>query len=121
MRSAPRTGPAGIGWPESSLLAYLATLEALQGRFDTAREHVAAGRSTAEELGLMWDAGMQANLSSFIETLAGDPAAAERDMRAALEVFEANGDRWYLSTAVVDLAPGRSASRVAMTRPLTSQ
>jgi tetratricopeptide (TPR) repeat protein len=88
----------------SGLLTYIASFEALEGRFDDAREHMADGRTTAQQLGLMWDVGMQATLSSYIETLAGNRVAAERDMRAARDVFEGNGDRWYLSIALADLA-----------------
>ena len=78
-------------------------LEAMSGRFDEAREHIAETRALARDLGLKWQAAVQELLSGYVELLAGDPVAAERDMRAAEQVFREIGEGWFLSTVAVDL------------------
>jgi tetratricopeptide (TPR) repeat protein len=78
-------------------------LEAMSGRLDEARTHIAETRALARDLGLIWQAGVQELLSGYVELLAGDPVAAERDMRTAARVFREIGEGWFLSTVAVDL------------------
>ena len=75
----------------------------MSGRFDEARQHIEESRALARDLGLIWQAGVQELLSGYVELLASDPVAAERDMRAAEEVFREIGEGWFLSTVAVDL------------------
>jgi tetratricopeptide (TPR) repeat protein len=83
-------------------LSGFAVLEAMSGRFDEARQHISESRALARDL-VTWQAGVQELFSGYIELLAGDPVAAERDMRAARRKLEGVGERWFLSTVAVDL------------------
>jgi len=88
---------------DAQLSALVAVLEAMGGRFDEARRHIGESGALARDLGLIWQAAVLPLFSGYIELLAGDPVAAERDMRAAREEFQKIGDGWYLSTVAVDL------------------
>jgi tetratricopeptide (TPR) repeat protein len=89
---------------EANLAGFLASHEAMTGDFDAARAHIAQSCDRLNDLGLKWQAGIQELLRGYIEMFAGDPVAAERHMRAAIESFVAIGDRWFLSGALVDVA-----------------
>jgi predicted ATPase len=73
-------------------------LEAMQGRFEVARELLADGTRALEELGLKVYAANTAQEAFFVEMLAGDPAAAARALRASYEALERMGERGFLST-----------------------
>ena len=88
---------------DANLSGFVTVLEAMSGRFDEARQHISESRALARDLGLIWQASVQELLSGYIELLAGDPAAAERDMLAAREGFRDIGEGWFLSTVAVDL------------------
>src|ERR1044072_7553204 len=75
----------------------------MSGRVDEARRHIKESRALARDLGLIWQAGVQELLSGYVELLADNPVAAERDMRVAEEVFREIGEGWFLSTVAVDL------------------
>jgi tetratricopeptide (TPR) repeat protein len=79
-------------------------LEAMRGWFDKARQTAAEARRLYEDLGLKV---MGANLvqnSGFVEMLAGDPVAAEREYRWGYERLAEMGEKSFLSTVAVDLA-----------------
>ncbi len=112
----PMPVPEGLDWLErllrgepenrtldANLSGFVALLEAMSGRFDEARRHIKESRVLARDLGLIWQAGVQELLSGYVELLAGDPVAAERDMRAGEDVFREIGEGWFLSTVAVDL------------------
>jgi DNA-binding SARP family transcriptional activator len=88
---------------DANLSGFVALLEAMGGQFDDARQHIKDSRALARDLGLIWQAGVQELLSGYVELLAGDPIAAERDMRAGEDVFRRIGEGWFLSTVAVDL------------------
>jgi len=88
---------------DANLTGFVTLLEAMAGRFDEARRHIDDSRALARDLGLIWQAGVQELLSGYIELLAGDPVAAERDMRTAEATFMEVGEGWFLSTVAVDL------------------
>ena len=88
---------------DANLSGFVTVLEAMSGRFDEARKHIQQTRALARDLGLMWQAAVQELLSGYVELLAGDPVAAERDMRTAEQAFRAIGEGWFLSTVAVDL------------------
>ena len=88
---------------EANLSGFLAAHEAMSGRFDAARAHIAQSNERLRDLGLKWQVGVQEHLGGYIEMFAGDPAAAERHMRIARDSFVAIGDSWSLSTVSVDL------------------
>jgi tetratricopeptide (TPR) repeat protein len=89
---------------QSTCLVCLAGLHALSGRFEQARDLLARGRAISEELGFrVWQAGFSL-LSSEIEMLADDPAAAERDLRGGYSALEEMGERGLLSMVAAELA-----------------
>ena len=88
---------------DAYLLGSGAVFEAMTGSIDDARTHVAESCERLRDLGLKWRAGVHELLAGYIELLGGDPVAAERRMRAAKETFTLVGDRWFLSTVLVDL------------------
>ncbi len=60
-----------------------AVLEALRGRFDTARALIATARATTEEIGLRHGLLETEFFAGIVELLAGEPAAAEPPLRLA--------------------------------------
>jgi class 3 adenylate cyclase/tetratricopeptide (TPR) repeat protein len=100
-----RTGAEANRRLEVTLLRTRAQLEAMQGRFDAARELLAHARATAEELGLevILAAGV-AHQAGCVELLAGDAAAAERALRPACEALERMGDWGHFATVAPKFA-----------------
>jgi predicted ATPase/class 3 adenylate cyclase len=90
-------------------LRTLGALRAMQGRFEEAREHVVRSRETLEDLGLKLRAAFGAEAAGFVEMLAGDPKAAERELRAGYEALESLGERGFASTVSALLAHAVSA------------
>jgi class 3 adenylate cyclase/tetratricopeptide (TPR) repeat protein len=90
---------------EVTLLRTRAQLEAMQGRFETARDLLARAKALAEELGLevILAAGV-AHQAGYVELLAGDAAAAERTLRPACEALERMGDWGHFATLAPKLA-----------------
>jgi class 3 adenylate cyclase len=86
------------------LVLYRAGTVAALGRFDEARDLVAAFRARGEELGHGFWAAASTQQGCRIETLAGNLEAAEREIRHGCELWEAAGERAYLSTFAGELA-----------------
>jgi tetratricopeptide (TPR) repeat protein len=88
-----------------TLLRSKAHLEAMQGRFDSARELIAQATALAQELGLeVILAGGVAMQAGCIELLAGDSAAAERELRPAYKTLERMGNWGNLGYVAPTLA-----------------
>jgi class 3 adenylate cyclase/tetratricopeptide (TPR) repeat protein len=84
---------------------FLGEFEAMRGHFDEARALVREGTDGAREMGMESELGSgQFRASAYIEFLAGDLAAAERDLRAAVEILERQGDKGHLASVAPDLA-----------------
>ena len=79
-------------------LAALAHLRAMVGDLDRAREDYRRGRVILEELGLRFDASLISIDSGAVELLAGDPAAAEAELRKDYEALDAMGEHNYISS-----------------------
>ncbi len=79
-------------------LAALAHLRAMVGDFELARDDYRRGRAILEELGLRFDASLISIDSGPVELLAGDPVAAEAELRKDYEALDAMGERNYIST-----------------------
>jgi class 3 adenylate cyclase/tetratricopeptide (TPR) repeat protein len=94
----------GARMVEASALVCLAGLEAMSGRFDDARDLLARGRGIAEELGLRVWIGGYSLLANDIEMLAGDPVAAERELRRGFAVLQEIGERAVLARVAAALA-----------------
>jgi predicted ATPase/class 3 adenylate cyclase len=99
MREAVRESPDS----EAAILRHLACLQAMVGRFDLARRHLAASNAISAELGRTLNATSAQN-EAVIELLAGNPAAAEESLRAGYRALEEMGERMFLSTTAALLA-----------------
>ena len=80
----------------------LAVLVAAQGRFDEARVLLERAQRTFAELGV--GPRPAAMFIAFVELLAGNPAAAEEELRKSCEELERRGERSWLSTNAALLA-----------------
>jgi class 3 adenylate cyclase/tetratricopeptide (TPR) repeat protein len=82
-----------------------AVLEAGLERFDDARELFGQARALLEEVALpAFIGGPLAQAVGWAELLAGDPAAAERELRHGYEILTSIGEVTFLSTAAGILA-----------------
>src|SRR5438270_12703106 len=79
-------------------------MHAMQGNFASAREEYRRARGMLEELGWTFTAALGSIVSGPIEMLAGDPAAAEVELRRDYETLDRLGDRNYISTIAAYLA-----------------
>ena len=70
---------------EATSIRCQAVLEALRGRFDTARTMLGTARQTAEEVGLRQDLNQTEYYAGLVELFAADPVAAEPHLRQAYE------------------------------------
>jgi ATP/maltotriose-dependent transcriptional regulator MalT len=78
--------------------------KAMQGRIDEGRKLVRQCSHVLEDLGLKLRAAFASEAAGFVETLAGNHAAAEREFRAGYETIDRLGERGYLSTVSAFLA-----------------
>ena len=81
-----------------------AVLEAMRGSFDRARALIAAGEASAEALGQTFFVAAGGMVAWEVETLAGDPSAAEVRARRSCELLEQLGDSGVRSLASGQLA-----------------
>ena len=86
------------------LLGFQAVLRAMGGDPGRARSEMAQARSGLARLRLREAEAYMALFDAKLETAAGDPRAAERAILDARSIVGARGDRWFLSTVLVDLA-----------------
>jgi class 3 adenylate cyclase/tetratricopeptide (TPR) repeat protein len=93
---------------DRALDAILCTIEgsltARLGRFDEARALTRRSEAILRDLGLSLHLAGLHQYSAGIELLAGDPAAAEHELRAGLDEYERMGERTRLSTTAALLA-----------------
>jgi class 3 adenylate cyclase/tetratricopeptide (TPR) repeat protein len=82
----------------------LAVLEAMLGRFANARQHYRRSDSASAELGLNVQLASLRMYAGWAELIAGDAAAAERELRIGYEELERMGEQSYLSTTAAFLA-----------------
>ena len=89
----------------ASALIAQAVFEAGLGRFRDARALVGRAKSLLQEVALtQWLAGPVAQLSGWVELLAGNPADAERELRWGYDTLRDIGELSWLSTLVAILA-----------------
>jgi class 3 adenylate cyclase/tetratricopeptide (TPR) repeat protein len=86
------------------VLGLLGCLEAMRGDFERARTLCSDGRAFLQELGRSVVAASTSQDSCTVEMLAGDPAAAERDLRRDYEALTEMGEAYLLSTIAGELA-----------------
>ena len=89
---------------EGIVHGYVATLVAMQGAFERARELVASARTLLGGLGLEVEGALVAIEAWRIEILAGDLAAAESKLRLAYDALDAVGEKYILSTVAGHMA-----------------
>jgi class 3 adenylate cyclase/tetratricopeptide (TPR) repeat protein len=98
----------------ASILSSLALLLAMHGEFSDARTRWARAQALWDELGMLHRRAIRAMDGSTIELLAGDPAAAERELRTGYRMLEEIGEMHVRPTVAAYLAAvlaqeGRSA------------
>jgi DNA-binding SARP family transcriptional activator len=103
---------------ELTLSGCRAALLATTGDFDDARSTIADSLTGLVEMQLSAIAVYLAFLAAWVESLAGDPPAAERVLRDARTLISDPDDQWYLSMIGSDLvhvllAQGRLAEAAA--------
>jgi tetratricopeptide (TPR) repeat protein len=81
-----------------NMLLHQADLEAMRGCFGEARTLLAQAHARLEELGHRAMIASAGEDYWFVEMLAGDPVAGERELRRSCELLEQMGERSYLST-----------------------
>jgi class 3 adenylate cyclase/tetratricopeptide (TPR) repeat protein len=85
---------------EQSIRRLLAGFLGMQGRFDEARDMLRTARATFDEFGARLSAATNGFMTGPLEIWAGDPLAAERELRESCGLLEAMGERaWYSSLA----------------------
>lgn len=89
---------------ETAIRRTIASLRALQGDFETARNLYRASRATLLDLGWRFGAALVSIDSGPIEMLAGDPAAAEAELRRDYQTLDAMGERNFITTTAAYLA-----------------
>jgi class 3 adenylate cyclase/tetratricopeptide (TPR) repeat protein len=89
---------------EAVILGVISHLRAMLGDFDSAREIYGRVRRTLTELGWTFNAALVSIDSGPIELLAGDPVAAERELRQDFEALTQMGERNYIGTTAAYLA-----------------
>ena len=93
------TGP----YAEAAVMVALAALHAMARRFDRARALYGEARALDEEIGSRFAGAAHCLHGATIAKLAGDNAAAERELRAAYEVLREMGEQSVLSTVAGQL------------------
>ncbi len=85
----------GGGVMEANIAASLVGLLGMRGSFDAARELAHRAESIYAELGLQLASAGLSQVVGPMELLAGDPAAAERELRRGLAILEPSGAHGY--------------------------
>jgi hypothetical protein len=96
---------------EANVSSSLAGLRAMRGDFDEARAYIAASRRVYADLGLRFAIAGLAQISGWVELLAGDAEAAERELLAGYEILAEVGARGLLAGELARtlVAQGRDA------------
>ena len=89
---------------EGLVTLLLGRLYAMQGEFEQARSLCTRATLTLEETGRTVVAATTSLDSSAVEMLAGDPAAAERELRRDYATLQEMGEKLILSTIAAEIA-----------------
>jgi class 3 adenylate cyclase/predicted ATPase len=96
-----RTGDRTV---QAMLTALMAGLLAMKGEFGEARVRARDSRALLEELGAVVKAGHARSFAAEVELLAGDPVAAERELRLGYETLTNAGDHNGALNTIFELA-----------------
>jgi tetratricopeptide (TPR) repeat protein len=88
----------------ANVLSSLAGLEAMRGRFDTARSHVSDARAIYDDLGLQLAVAGLTQVAGPLELLASEPRRAEVELRRGLAILEHAGGRGMVALQSAHLA-----------------
>jgi predicted ATPase/DNA-binding SARP family transcriptional activator len=92
-------------WAKAELLQILAGLYAQAGRIADARAAISRAQSAHTRSGAKINAAVAFEIAGLIEMIAGDPAAAEQQLKQASEAHREAGEHpWSLSNMLPDLA-----------------
>ena len=115
---ADASGDRGLA---AALMSTLGGLYAMRGEFDRARSLWAQSRELYEELGLEHRRAARSLIPASIELLAGDPVAAERELRLGYDTLAVMGETYvravlaaYLAAVLAEL--GRHEEAIDLTR-----
>ena len=90
---------------EGTVLLIRSALEAMTDDVASARTTLASAKAAFEDLGLQfWIAGPVAQFAGWVELSAGDPVAAEGELRPGYEALRQMGESSWLSTVTAFLA-----------------
>jgi class 3 adenylate cyclase/tetratricopeptide (TPR) repeat protein len=93
--------PSAQAW----VLRHVPKLLAMEGRFDEARDGLRRAKAIMEEFGsgFILTGGLAGN-AGYMEMLAGEPRAAEEELRRGYETLERMGEKSILSSVAAKLA-----------------
>jgi predicted ATPase len=96
----------GLSHQQSQAIVFcsLATLYAMEGQFDRARELYRRARALLDDLAAIVLAASTSLTSGRVEMLAGDPEAAERELRRDYEQLVSLGELYYRPSVAAALA-----------------
>ncbi|HEY2542506.1 MAG TPA: BTAD domain-containing putative transcriptional regulator [Gaiellaceae bacterium] len=105
----------------AALMSTLGGLNAMRGDFERARSLWLQAQSLYAELGLEHRRAARSLIPAAIELLAGDPVAAERELRIGYDTLAAMGETWMRATIAAYLAAvlaelGRNDEAIELTR-----
>jgi class 3 adenylate cyclase/tetratricopeptide (TPR) repeat protein len=89
---------------EANIGYAMASAEAMQGRFDEARELAARSTAIYEEIGMPFSLATWSHWPGTVELLAGDLEAAEEIFRSGYETLVSLGEKLNLSSIAISLA-----------------
>ena len=91
-------------WDEAAVRIAVAPLYAYAGRFAEARAAIARGRTLWAQSGATFYWAIWAPVAGWTEMIAGDAAAAERELRGGYEALRDMGDQGFLASTAAVLA-----------------
>jgi predicted ATPase/DNA-binding SARP family transcriptional activator len=100
---------SGDPWAQAAILQPLALVYGYAGRFADARAAITRARSTQARCGAESDTAISAGRAGLIEMIAGDPAAAEAELKKSCDALRAAGQRGVLSSMLPALAEAEYA------------
>ena len=89
---------------EAAIWSGLAGLLAMRGDFEEARKLWASAGARFDDLGLGYRRAVRSTIGADIETLAGDPEAAEQELRLGYETLEQMGEKGARAVVAAYLA-----------------
>ena len=89
---------------QNLIICKVAQLHAMVGNFEKARTSAKSARAVLRDLGQAVRAASSSIDVAIVELLAGDPAAAERELRPDCEMLRGIGETYFLSSMAATLA-----------------